>query len=74
VSGVDGLVERLLKGGIIDVGQVRIAKSSLGPNKGPRFLIYLPTIRNYLWQALHASGHKVRVYIELPEGPLRANK
>lgn len=67
-------VERLLKGSVVDVGEVRVARSSLGPKKGPRFLIYLPTTRNYLWQVLHASGHKVRVYIELPEGLLRASK
>jgi hypothetical protein len=71
---VDELVEQLLKARVIDAGQLKVSKSSLGPNKGPRFLIYLPTNRNYLWQALHASGHKVRVYIELPEGLLKLSK
>jgi hypothetical protein len=60
-----GLVKQLLKGNVIDVGEVRISRSTLRGPKGPRFLIYLPTTRNYLWRELHESGRKVRVFIEV---------
>jgi hypothetical protein len=60
-----GLVEQLLRGNVIDVGEVRISRSTLKGPKGPRFLIYLPTTRNYLWRELHGSGRKVRVFIEV---------
>jgi hypothetical protein len=62
------LVERLLKGNFIDVGEVRLTKTSLGKRGGPRYLLYLPLARNYLWRRLHELNVKVRVYIELPEG------
>jgi hypothetical protein len=60
-----GLVKQLLKGNVIDVGEVRISRSTLKGPRGPRFLIYLPTTRNYLWRELHESGRKVRVFIEV---------
>jgi len=60
-----GLVKQLLKGNVIDVGEVRVSRSTLRGPKGPRFLIYLPTTRNYLWRELHESGRKVRVFIEV---------
>jgi hypothetical protein len=59
------LVKQLLKGNVIDVGEVRVSRSTLKGPKGPRFLIYLPTTRNYLWRELHESGRKVRVFIEV---------
>jgi hypothetical protein len=70
------LVERLLRGGgnVIDVGELRVARSSLGPRKGPRYLIYLPTARNYLWRVLHESGRRVRVFIEVPPGVAEGSK
>jgi hypothetical protein len=60
-----GLLKQLLKGNVIDVGEVRVSRSTLKGPKGPRFLIYLPTTRNYLWRELHESGRKVRVFIEI---------
>jgi hypothetical protein len=68
VKGAEGageFLERLLKGNVIDVGEVRVSRSTLKGPKGPRFLIYLPTTRNYLWRELHKSGRKVRVFIEV---------
>jgi hypothetical protein len=62
------LVKRLLKSSVVDVGEVRISRTSLGKSRGPRYLIYLPTSRNYLWQAIHTSGAKVRIYIEIAAG------
>jgi hypothetical protein len=62
------LVGHLLKSNLIDVGEVRLTKTSLGKQGGPRYLIYLPLARNYLWRRLHELNVKVRVYIELPEG------
>jgi phosphoribosyl-AMP cyclohydrolase len=62
---MDMLVEHLLKNNVIDVGEVRISRTSLGKSRGSRYLIYLPTARNYLWQAIHTSGAKVRIYIEI---------
>jgi hypothetical protein len=63
---MDELVKQLLKSNVVDVGEVKISQTSLGKKRGPRYLIYLPTTRNYLWQMLHASGHRVRVFIEIP--------
>jgi len=60
-----GLLKQLLKGNVIDVGEVRVSRSTLKGPRGPRFLIYLPTTRNYLWRELHESGRKVRVFIEV---------
>jgi hypothetical protein len=60
------LVDHLLMGNVIDVGEVRVTRTTL--KRGSRYLIYLPTTRNYLWEALHASGCKVRVFIEVPPG------
>jgi hypothetical protein len=61
-------IEELLKSGVVDVGEVRISRTSLGKSRGPRYLIYLPTSRNYLWQAIHTLGAKVRIYIEIAAG------
>jgi hypothetical protein len=58
------LVKRVLAGRIIDVGEVRITRTTLGKYGGHRFLVYLPTTRNYLWEELHARGRKVRVFIQ----------
>jgi hypothetical protein len=62
------IVDQLLKSNVIDVGEVRISRTSLGKARGPRYLIYLPTSRNYLWRAIHTSGAKVRIYIEVAAG------
>ena len=64
---MDELVEHLLGSNVIDVGEVKITKTSLGKLQGFRYLVYLPTTRNYLWEKLHAIGRKVRVYIEVPD-------
>jgi hypothetical protein len=62
------LVRHVLAGRIIDVGEVKITRTTLGKYGGHRFLIYLPTTRNYLWEQLHAKGRRVRIFIELPKG------
>ena len=56
---------------IIDVGELRISKTTLGKRGGDRYLIYLPMNRNYLWRLLHNANAKVRIYIEIPEGVLK---
>jgi len=62
------MVLELLKNRIVDVGEVKIARSTLTGVKGKsRYLIYLPMSRNYLWRALHESDERVRLYIEVPE-------
>lgn len=59
----------LLRQRFIDVGELRISRTSLGKKRvGERYLIYLPLNRNYLWRVLHEKGAKVRVFIEIPEG------
>jgi hypothetical protein len=61
----------LLRQRFIDVGELRISRTSLGKKRaGERYLIYLPLNRNYLWRALHERGAKVRVFIEIPSGAL----
>jgi len=60
------ITEQLLKAKLIDAGEIRISRTSLGKQGGPRYLIYLPLARNYLWAKIHELGVKVRVYIELP--------
>lgn len=49
------------KGSLIDVGERGIARVG---SKKERYLIYLPTERNYIWRKLWESG-KIRVYIEV---------
>jgi hypothetical protein len=56
---------------VIDAGELRISKTTLGKRGGDRFLIYLPMNRNYLWKLLHNANAKVRVYIEVPEDVLK---
>jgi hypothetical protein len=64
----DSVLSALVRGGIIDVGEVHISRTSLGRGKPEkRYLVYLPLSRNYLWKALYERGRKVRVYIEVVE-------
>jgi len=61
----------VLKGRILDVGEVRIARSTLTGVKGKaRYVVYLPMARAYLWRALHEAGGRVRLYLEVPEDVL----
>jgi hypothetical protein len=61
------MIEKILRDKIIDVGEVRIAKSSLGRKRpGSRYVIYLPLNRNYIWEELHKANRKFKVFIELP--------
>jgi hypothetical protein len=62
------LAEQLLKAKLIDVGEIRISRTSLGKRGGERYVVYLPLARSYLWRQLHELDVKVRLYIELPEG------
>ena len=60
------MIEKILKNKVIDIGEVRIAKSSLGRKiQGSRYVIYLPINRNYLWEELHKTNRKFRVFIEV---------
>jgi hypothetical protein len=51
----------------MDVGEVRISRTSRTKLDKARYLIYLPTNRNYLWRILHEKRIRVRVFIEIPE-------
>jgi hypothetical protein len=60
----------LVSGHLLDAGELFVSRSSLGRRKqGERYLLYLPTSRNYLWRQLHDLQIKVRVFLEpqLPE-------
>jgi len=64
-----GVLEELLKTNLIDVGEVKVARATtrLGGVEGKeRYLIYLPLSRSYLWRAIHESGERVRLYMEIP--------
>jgi len=57
----------MLDQGLIDVGELKITKSSLGKKRsGDRYLINLPMNRNYLWRTLYEKGVKVRIFMEIP--------
>jgi hypothetical protein len=72
---IQDILKRRISGELIDAGELRVSKTSLGKKRpGERYLIYLPLNRNYLWRALHESGVKVRVFIEIPEGVLKESK
>jgi hypothetical protein len=59
----------LLRMKFLDCGDLHVSKTSLGVRRsGNRYLIYLPANRNYLWEMLHSSKVKVRIFVELPEG------
>jgi hypothetical protein len=65
-----GVFEELLKTSLIDVGEVKIARATTrlhGIEGKARYLVYLPTSRAYLWKALHETGERVRIFIEIPE-------
>jgi hypothetical protein len=53
---------------LLDVGEVRISRTSVKGRQEARYLIYLPSNRAYLWKTLHESRAKLRVFIDLPEG------
>jgi hypothetical protein len=64
---MDRLLEHLLKDNkIVDVGEVKITRISLGKTGKVRYLIYLPMQRNYLWGLIHSSGSKIRAFITIP--------
>ena len=68
MSCVGSIVKELLKAKLLDLGEVRVARASPNAVRGkPRFLIYLPVNRNYVWQWLHESGARIRLFAELPE-------
>jgi len=52
----------------IDVGELKISRTAIVKGK-PRYLIYLPVRRNYLWDEIHRRGLKVRVYLEIVGQP-----
>jgi hypothetical protein len=54
----------------VDVGEVRISKTSMRGRRGTRYLIYLPSNRAYLWAALHSLDTKVRVFLQVPQESL----
>jgi hypothetical protein len=65
-----GVLEELLKTNLIDVGEVKVARATtrLGGVEGrERYLVYLPISRSYLWKAIHESGERVRLYMEIPK-------
>jgi hypothetical protein len=63
----ENVLVNLINKGVVDVGELRISKTSLGvKRRGERYLIYLPINRNYLWKVLHDKKIKVRIYIEIP--------
>jgi hypothetical protein len=64
---MSNITEQLLKAKLIDVGELRISRTTLGKRGGDRYVLYLPLARRYLWRRLHELDVKVRVYIELPE-------
>jgi hypothetical protein len=66
-SGRSNVVFNVLSQRVIDAGELRISRTSLGKNNPEkRYLIYLPLNRNYLWQVLHEKNARVRVFIEIP--------
>ncbi|MCC6014246.1 MAG: hypothetical protein LM564_00905 [Desulfurococcaceae archaeon] len=60
--------------GVVDVGELRISKTTLGKRGGERFLIYLPLNRNYLWRELYERRVKVRIFIEIPVEAISGGK
>jgi len=69
----DIMVRELSRQSLVDVGEVHISRTSLGKKSGSRYLIYLPINRNYLWEMLHKSRAKVRVFIEVPRKEVTNN-
>lgn len=64
----DGIVELVLRGKVIDCGEVGISRSTPDKARGrPRYLIYLPIARNYLWELLWKKKVKVRVLLQVLE-------
>jgi len=63
------IVKELFAGSrLIDLGEVRVTRASLNAVRGkPRYLIYLPVSRNYVWKALNEAGVKIRLFAELPQ-------
>jgi hypothetical protein len=56
----------LITGEIIDIGELKISKTTLGKKGADRYLIYLPMNRNYLWRMLYQRGRKVRLFLMIP--------
>lgn len=64
----DGISELIIEGKVIDCGEIGISRSTPDKARGkPRFLIYLPTTRNYLWEVLWKKRVKVRVFMEIED-------
>ncbi|ACL11449.1 hypothetical protein DKAM_1123 [Desulfurococcus amylolyticus 1221n] len=65
----DKLLEGLLAGRFIDVGELRVSRTTPDRARGKaRYVLYLPLSRNYLWEKLYESRAVVRVYFEVVEG------
>jgi len=66
VKAPSRVVINVVTQGVLDVGELRISRTSLGKRGGERYLIYLPLNRNYLWRELYERRVKVRIFIEIP--------
>jgi len=61
------MIVDLIARSIIDAGELRISRTTLGKNReADRYLIYLPINRNYVWRVLHRKNKKVRVLLMIP--------
>jgi hypothetical protein len=71
-KGSDGaetaILDLLWRGRFLDCGELFVSRTTSGRKRpGQRFLIYLPTNRNYVWKLLHEKKVRLRIYIELPK-------
>jgi hypothetical protein len=69
--GNDLYIEVLKRSRIVDVGVKRIARTVRDYKGQARFVIYLPTTRNDVWNFLWERKIPVKIFIEIPDGAIK---
>jgi len=68
--GSDLYIEVIKRSRIVDIGVRRIARTVRDYKGQSRFVIYLPTTRNDVWNFLWKRKIPVKIFIEIPEGAI----
>ena len=67
----DLYIEVIRRSRVIDVGERRISRVVREFRGRSRFVIYLPTTRNGVWEILWSRRVPIKVFIEIPEGAIK---
>jgi hypothetical protein len=67
-------IEVIKRSKVLDLGLKRISRTVRNYKGQPRFVIYLPITRNYIWGFLWERKIPVKVFLEIPEGAIKEDE